>query len=42
MILLQKEVYFYDVHKIFLSYLHSVCRLIECSYNHSDEEEEYA
>lgn len=25
-----------------ISYLHSGCRLIEYSYNHSDEEEEYA
>lgn len=32
----------FDARKIFLSYLHSGCRLIECSYNHSDEEEEYA
>ena len=32
----------FDARKIFLSYLHSDCRLIKCSYNHSDEEEEYA
>lgn len=28
--------------RFIIPYLHSGCRLIECSYNHSDEEEEYA
>lgn len=28
--------------RFYYPYLHSGCRLIECCYNHSDEEEEYA
>ena len=36
------DYYRYAQNVFIIPYLHSGCRLIECSYNHSDEEEEYA